>query len=153
MSLLAVESHNNITRSTSNVFAFVSSPSNWAGLHPGSKKIIGEGVTGSAAVGTRFVEVIDDDNGNVFDASWMIIRSINDELFQFQFPSDFARGPFQEIVITYNVTPEADGSMAFTRRMASWIRPGIDAEKLISFSKNDMHNQYMANVKAKVERR
>lgn len=151
MSLLTVESHINIKKSPSAVFAFISSPSNWAGLHPGSKEIRGEGVTSSAAVGTRFIEVINDENGNAFDAAWVVTRSIKDEFFQFQFPSDFTHGPFHEIVVTYNVTLEADGSTAFTRRMVSWVRPGAGGENLRSFSENAMHNRYVANVKAKVE--
>lgn len=151
MSLLTVESHITINRTPAAVFAFISSPANWAGLHPGSKEIIGEGVKESAKEGTRFIEVIDDANGLEFDAHWIVTRSRRDEFFQFQFPSDYSHDPFQEIVITYNVTENAGGSTAFTRRMVSWVKPGVDIKPLRSFYENDMHNEYVARVKATVE--
>ncbi|KAF1923298.1 uncharacterized protein M421DRAFT_96213 [Didymella exigua CBS 183.55] len=151
MSLLTVESHITIDKPASEVFNFISTPSNWAGLHPGSARIIGEGITSSAVVGTRFIEVIDDGHRPVFDAHWVITRSVKDEFFQFQFPSDFAHGPFQEIVITYNITAKGEASTAFTRRMVSWVRPGADTSELAAFSENDMHNKYVAGVKARLE--
>ncbi|KAJ6118277.1 hypothetical protein N7471_013744 [Penicillium samsonianum] len=151
MSLLTVESHISIDRPPAAVFDFISTPANWAGLHPGSQQIVGKGVNESAKQGTRFIEVIDDANGLKFDAHWVVTRSHKNEFFQFQFPSDYAQGPFQEIVITYNVSEKADGSTAFTRRMVSWIKPGVDTKPLSSFYENDMHNEYVARVKARVE--
>ncbi|KAJ5613841.1 hypothetical protein N7528_007495 [Penicillium herquei] len=151
MSLLQVESHITIAKPAAAVFDFISSPINWAGLHPGSKEIRGDGVQTSAKVGTRFIEVIDDKNGLKFDAEWVVTRNYKNEFFQFQFPSDYSHGPFQEIVITYNVSQNTDGSTSFTRRMVSWIKPGVDTKPLSSFYENDMHNDYVAAVKARVE--
>ncbi|GKZ34423.1 hypothetical protein AbraIFM66950_004698 [Aspergillus brasiliensis] len=151
MSLLKVESHIKIDRSPSAVFDFISSPANWAGLHPGSKQIIGEGVQTSAKTGTRFIEIIDDGNGVKFNAHWVVTRSIKDEFFQFRFPSDYSHSLFHEIVITYDVSQNDDGSTEFTRRMVSWIKPGVDITPLCSFYINDLHNEYVAAVKARVE--
>ncbi|KAJ6031556.1 hypothetical protein N7540_002288 [Penicillium herquei] len=130
--LLQVESDISIAKPPAAVFEFISSPINWV-------------------VGTRFIEVIDDKNGLKFDAEWVVTRNYKDEFFQFQFPSDYSHGPFQEIIITYNVSQNTDGSTSFTRRMVSWIKPGVDTKPLSSFYENDMHNDYVAAVKARVE--
>ncbi|KAJ5738612.1 hypothetical protein N7493_001767 [Penicillium malachiteum] len=135
MSLLQVESHITIAKPAAAVFDFISSPINWAGLHPGSKEIRGDSVHTSAKVGTRFIEVIDDKNGLKFDAEWVVTRNYKDEFFQFQFPSDYSH----------------DSSTSFTRRMVSWIKPSVDTKPLSSFYENDMHNDYVIAVKARVE--
>lgn len=151
MSFLQAESHINISKPPTAVFEFVSAPANWPGLHPASKKITGDGINASAKVGTRFTEVIRDPNGLNFDAEYVVSRSVKDQFFEFKWPADYSYGPINEVVITYDLSENPDGSTALTRRQLSWVKPGVDTTPLKALYENDMHNDYVAAVKSRLE--
>ncbi|KAF4342815.1 polyketide cyclase [Fusarium beomiforme] len=150
MPMHSVESTIVIHRSPTTVFNFISSPANWAGLHPGSKRIIGEGVDKPANGGLHFIETIDDGDAQQFDAQWLVTHVVADKYFEFQFPPDYSTETFFNIVITYTLV-DLGTSTKFTRTMTSWIRPEADMAKLDAFKKPSMHDLYLENVRERVE--
>lgn len=148
-SILTVTSSVVIAAPPSKIYAFISSPSNWAGLHPGSKEIIGEGTAESAAVGLKFIEVIETSTAK-FDAHWQVTKTVPDKFFQFEFPAYFSHGPFHQIVITYTLIPKPEGTK-FVRTMTSYLTGDEAVPGLEAFAEPEMHNKYLESVKSRVD--
>lgn len=142
-----------IARSPEDIFAYVTTVANWAGLHPGSQKIEGEGTTSVVKEGLEFVEKIK--NAYVeFPATWVISKVVPGKFFQFKFASQFDSPQFNDITITYTLSETATGTH-FTRSMVSFLKPGQNPEQLKSFGgqypEAVHHLKYLQGIKQKLE--
>ncbi|KAF7526572.1 hypothetical protein PCG10_003963 [Penicillium crustosum] len=134
------------------VYDFVTTVSNWIGIHPACKGIEGDdGLDKEATVGLRFTETIDV-RGWVFQCHWEVRKMVKDQYFEFSLPTDFILPPVYNTIITYIFDPIGDNKTRFIRTMINCTNADATPEQKADFADTDMHTDYLNAVKARLEK-
>ncbi|CAI7604964.1 unnamed protein product [Penicillium crustosum] len=124
------------------VYDFVTTVSNWIGIHPACKGIEGDdGLDKEATVGLRFTETIDV-RGWVFQCHWEVRKMVKDQYFEFIYNT----------IITYIFDPIGDNKTRFIRTMINCTNADATPEQKADFADTDMHTDYLNAVKARLEK-
>ncbi|MFT3691826.1 MAG: SRPBCC family protein [Kofleriaceae bacterium] len=132
------------------VYDLVATPDHWPIHHPVTQAVRSEthATNIPADVGTIFIETIPRAD-HAIEATWEVMRAIPGELWEFR-SRRFGDAPLT-MTITYEL--EARGDRTFVRRFMRTDSPApLPREMAIHFSLPDVHEQFLAIVKAHLER-
>nr|BBH87772.1 hypothetical protein KTC_25230 [Thermosporothrix sp. COM3] len=148
-----VDSVIQIKRPAAEIYDFVSTPANWPGLHPDTIAVGGD-TNHSETIGSRFVEVVRHPgrHSSGTPVLWEVTKSERPHLWEISLSGGSEL--VQQCVITYTLVQQGEETR-FSRHMVTVLQPDAKAklkpERLSSFQKSDVHDEYLRRVKAHLE--
>lgn len=133
------------------VYDFITTVSNWVGVHPASKEINGDpGLDKQATVGLTWTEETDV-RGWVFQTRWEVRKLVKNEYFEFGMPADCIIPPVYNTIITYVFDPIGDNQTRAIRTMINCTNRDATPEQKADFTDTVMHTNFLLAVKARLE--
>ncbi|MDT7726407.1 MAG: hypothetical protein QOI21_2983 [Actinomycetota bacterium] len=154
MRTATTSSETTIQRTPEEVFAFVTTPLNWVGTHPVTAEVKGD-ADSAADIGARWIEVIRAPGETIGqDTHWLATTAAPGHTWVIETDQLAFPGVRCQIVYTFVAR---DGGTYFRRDMSvlvpddAEIDPDVVDALLAGVSDSSIHDQYLANVKAKLE--
>ncbi|HZW58488.1 MAG TPA: hypothetical protein VFF30_19525 [Nitrososphaerales archaeon] len=144
----------------SELYAFVTTPDNWAGSHPATKGVKGE-TDSPRGLGSKWIEIIEaPGSGRRFEAQWLVVREEAPRVWEIK-AIDFGGLP-ATVTITYLIEakrsgPEGSASAEsithFKRDMVTSPPDDFEVSESLraSLTSRESHDQYLRAIKRRID--
>lgn len=131
------------------LFAMVTAPKNWLGLHPVTKGIYGPNIENSLAVGDVCIEhIVNPERPGPIDAVWVVTEKVDNVVWSIE--SIKFGNEQQTIFIQYNFYQDGEYTN-FIRTMVTKSTGNVDARNVSSSASPHSHDVYLENLKKRME--